>query len=318
MFFRYDKNSRIWDRVFSQSITTCLWWLVYLINLIGVYYFGIYGKLLFLSYIICLCMLMISNLSFMSLSIGIDLPIFRLNLCLLLSGVIVFIKLWGGAFLNYEIVDVFCNWSSILIVWMIMLWSLILDYKQGDIGGMFSYINHSTFASYYILMFFISLIVLVFGTSVDLHYEWCNIDSVFWLWYFVLLILSSMIGGWFFGKVFGNRLVSYRGYLGHGETLEGYAGSVIVSILVSVLSGYWFVQQNRMIPIFAIIVCGCLLSIICILGSVWSNILRSSCLGNDSEHEGVHKFVIYYFDNCIFSLPIYVAILGMLDHFLSI
>lgn len=74
-------------------------------------------------------------------------------------------------------------------------------------------------------------------TTLRLHYEF-GAQLILCV---ILLVISTDIGGYFFGKAFGRHKLAPR--VSPGKTWEGVAGGVLSSMIIAALAAYWFKFQ---------------------------------------------------------------------------
>jgi len=132
-----------------------------------------------------------------------------------------------------------------------------------------------------------------------------------WLLFMLLVVVSTDIGGFLFGRRFGHTRLA--ALVSPGKTWEGVMGGVLLSMSVAVLGAYWFAQ-----PMLAFLVVCLLTVVMSIVGDLSESLFkRHAGLKDSGNILPGHGGVLDRIDSITAAAPVFLYGLSYLGVFLT-
>lgn len=126
--------------------------------------------------------------------------------------------------------------------------------------------------------------------------------------YVVLVCKGGDIGGYCFGRLFGRtKLIPH---ISPGKTIEGAAGSLVVSVVLAVVLRPWLLLPEVPLPLWAALLVGVALNFTTQTGDLIESLLKRRCNAKDSSNLlPAHGGVLDLVDSLLFSFCAWFLVL---------
>ena len=187
--------------------------------------------------------------------------------------------------------------GKIILIFAVLLWCLNLIFLKRYPSGIAFWSNQFVFSlvGALIIVFTWASILVILGHA----------EGRLMLMFSILIVVAADAGGYFGGKLFGNRQLSPS--LSPGKTKEGFACGLICQMPIAVIFGYFF-PKSQLIETFILLIIP--VALFSVVGDLFESMIkRISGFKDSSNLLPGHGGVLDRIDGYMAALPLFGLLL---------